>query len=311
MTNMIETLLLALAPIALLIAAGAWCRRRQFLGEAFWPNAEKLGYYVLLPSLFLHGLATARLDGVPVGTMALTLVCSTFAVATLLVGLRARLPVDGPAFTSVFQGGIRFNNYVGVSAVAGLFGAQGIALAAVANAAIVPTVNILCVLVFARYGSGGKPSWRTIARQLALNPLVAACALGIVLQATHTGLPRLAEPAFRALGQASLPLGLLCVGAAVEFASVRRWANAIGAASVAKFVLMPLATLAACHAFGLRGPAAVAVLLFQVLPTSSSSYIMARQMGGDAPLMAGIVAVQTVLAGVLMPLCLLGLVDWT
>jgi len=304
---MIATLLLALAPIALLIAIGAWLRRSHFLAESFWPQAEKLGYYVLLPSLFLHGLATARLDGIPVWSMVATLVCSTVLVAAILVGIRHRLAIDNPAFTSVFQGGVRFNNYVGVSAAAGLFGAQGIALAAVANAAIVPTVNILCVLVFARYGSQGRLPAKAIARQLAMNPLVLACVAGIALQVTGLGLPPVAEPVFKALGQASLPLGLLCVGAALEFTAARTWLHPVGASSVAKFALMPLATLAACQAFGLHGPAAIAALLFQTLPTASSSYIMARQLGGDAPLMAGIVAAQTLLAGIAMPLSVLGL----
>jgi malonate transporter and related proteins len=304
---MIATLLLALAPIALLIAIGAWLRRSHFLAESFWPQAEKLGYYVLLPSLFLHGLATARLDGIPVWSMVATLVCSTVLVAAILVGIRHRLAIDNPAFTSVFQGGVRFNNYVGVSAAAGLFGAQGIALAAVANAAIVPTVNVLCVLVFARYGSQGRLPAKAIARQLATNPLVLACVAGIALQVTGIGLPPVAAPVFKALGQASLPLGLLCVGAALKFTAAKTWLRPVGASALAKFALMPLATLAACQAFGLHGPAAIAALLFQTLPTASSSYIMARQLGGDAPLMAGIVAAQTLLAGIAMPLSVLGL----
>ncbi|MGQ5288271.1 hypothetical protein ACULN0_02765 [Pectobacterium actinidiae] len=48
-------------------------------------------------------------------------------------------------------------------------------------------------------------------------------------------------------------------------------------------------------------------MLFQALPTASSSYIMARQLGGDAPLMAGIIAVQTLVAGVALSLAVLGL----
>ena len=50
--------------------------------------------------------------------------------------------------------------------------------------------------------------------------------------------------------------------------------------------------------------AAVTALLFQALPTASSSYIMARQLGGDAPLMAGITAAQTVLAALAIPLAM-------
>lgn len=307
---MTVSLLLALLPIALLIALGAWLRQSRFLADAFWPQAERLGYYVLLPALFLHGLGTAKLEGVPVQGMILVLVSSTVVVALAMVALRRCFSVDDAAFTSVFQGGVRFNNYVGVSAAAGLFGAQGIALAAVANAAIVPTVNILCVLVFARYGSAGRMTWKGVARQLALNPLLMACAGGITLHATGLGLPLAVEPLLKALGQASLPLGLLCVGAALDLRAVRSWVRSVGMASVAKFMVMPMITLGACHVFGLKGEAAIAALLFQALPTASSSYIMARQLGGDAPLMAGIIAGQTLLAAVALPLAVSSLLPW-
>lgn len=304
---MTYALLMALLPIALLIALGAWLKHRAFVAASFWPQAERLGYYVLLPSLFLHGLATAKLDGVPLQGMISALVLSTVAVALLVVVARTWVKGDDAAFTSVFQGGVRFNNYVGVSAAAGLFGAQGIALAAVANAAIVPTVNILCVLVFAWYGAAGRMPLGKVLRQLALNPLVLACFAGIALQALGTGLPPGIEPVLKALGQASLPLGLLCVGAALELGSVRQWLRPVGYASVVKFLIMPLVTLSACHLFGLGGEAAIAALLFQALPTASSSYIMARQLGGDAPLMAGIIACQTVLAAVALPVAVIAL----
>ncbi|MDB5645935.1 AEC family transporter [Methylobacterium sp.] len=304
---MTGTILLALLPIVLLIGLGAALRRSRFLGDAFWPQAERLGFYVLLPSLFVHGLVTAPLAGVPIGALASVLVGSTLLVAAILLASRQLLGFEGAAFTSVFQGGVRFNNYVGVSVAAGLFGAQGIAMAAVANAAIVPTVNILCVLVFARFGTHGRPSLPGLLRLIALNPLVLACLVGIGMKAGGVGLPLGLEPALRSLGQASLPLGLLCVGAALDFGSARTWVRPILVASAAKFVAMPLATLAACLALGLHGPAAATALLFQALPTASSSYIMARQLGGDAPLMAGITAVQTVLAGLSMPIMLIGL----
>jgi len=53
-----------------------------------------------------------------------------------------------------------------------------------------------------------------------------------------------------------------------------------------------------------RRTAAVVAVLFQALPTASSS-LMARQMGGNAPLMATIVALQTVAAAATLPLVLM------
>lgn len=301
--------LMALLPVIILIGLGMALRQRRFLAESFWPQAERLGYYVLLPSLFFHGLAMAHLEALPVRDLAVTLILSTLAVAALIMALRPLLGLDGPAFTSVFQGSVRFNNYVGVTLAAGLFGTQGIALAAICNAAIVPTVNVLCVLVFARHGSA-RLDGRGILKQLVSNPLVVASLGGIAFQLAGLRIPPGLDSAMRSLGGASLPLGLLCVGAALDFGTARRWAGPVASSSLMKFLAMPAATVLVALATGLNGQALTTALLFQALPTASSAYIMARQLGGDAPLMAGITAIQTVLAIVAIPLVLIGLTGW-
>lgn len=302
--------LLALLPVAMLIGLGSVLRWRRFLADEFWPQAERLCYMVLMPCLFVHGLATADLTGLPFATIGIALIAATIGVAVAMLLLRPVLCIDGPAFTSVFQGGIRFNNYVGVTLAAGLFGVDGVALAAICNAAIVPTVNILCVLVFARHGSA-RLSPTGIARQLATNPLILSSLAGITAQAAGISLPAGIGPALQALGAAALPLGLLCVGSALNPGPIRRWARPVIIASVIKFGVMPAATLAVALPLGLHGPGLTTALLFQTLPTASSAYVMARQLGGDAPLMATITALQTALSLVAIPLILIALQPWT
>ncbi len=211
---MLPLLLTTLVPIILLITLGTVLRVRGFLADSFWPGAERLSYYVLLPSLFLHGLATANLDGVPVLGMVAVLMLSTLVGGVLLVLYQGLAQHDGADFTSVFQGGVRFNNYIGATLAAGIYGSAGIALAAVANASIVPLVNLLCVLVFARF-SARHSSPFTVFKAIFANPLIIGCAGGLLLRVTGIGLPAGLEPTIKALGQAALPLGLLCVGAAL------------------------------------------------------------------------------------------------
>ncbi|AXW38881.1 AEC family transporter [Ralstonia pseudosolanacearum] len=303
---MTGAVLLALAPVALLVALGHLIRRTGFVADAFWPQAERLCYYILLPALFMHSLATAHVQSLPVAALACALIGSTAMVALMVVAARPLLKVDGAAFTSVFQGAIRFNNYVGVSLAAGLFGAKGVALAAVCNAAIVPSVNLMCVLVFARYGSV-RLRGAAVARQIVTNPLVVACVGGIALQVGGIEIPVIVEPAVRALGSASMPLGLLCVGAALNLGESRSWFGPICVSSAFKFLLMPVSTFMIARMVGLGEVAMTVALLFQALPTASSSYIMARQLGGDAPLMAGITAAQTMLAALAIPVVTAGL----
>ena len=300
---MLDLLLTTLVPIILLIALGTWLRVRGFMAESFWPGAERLSYYVLLPSLFVHGMATANLEGVPIFGMVGVLVLSTLLGAVLLVLYQSVANHDGADFTSVFQGGIRFNNYIGATLAFGLYGSAGIALAAVANAAIVPLVNLLCVLVFARF-SARHSSPGTIVRAIFANPLIIGCGLGMLLRVTGLGLPAGLEPTVGALGKAALPMGLLCVGAALGGARLGQQVKPMLAASLFKFLVMPLATWGLCRMLGLSGQAAVVAVLYQALPTASSSYVMARQMGGNAPLMATIIAMQTVLAAATLPLML-------
>jgi predicted permease len=293
----------AILPVALLIGFGAVLRRVPGLGDAFWAGAERLCYLVLLPALLVIGLATADLGAVPVAGMAGAIILSLVTVGAALLALRPAMRIDGPAFTSVFQGGVRFNNYIALAVAVGLHGGPGVALAAVATAAIVPTVNVMSVLVFARFGTA-RPTLAGTAKALATNPLILACAAGLALQALAVPLPGFVVAAGRSLGQASLPIGLLCVGAAFQPKALWAKPGAAAISSVAKFAALPFCVWLACRGFGVGGAAAEVALLFAAMPTATSSYILARQLGGDAPLMAGITTAQTLLSAITIPLVL-------
>ena len=71
-----------------------------------------------------------------------------------------------------------------------------------------------------------------------------------------------------------------------------------------KLVLMPAATALACHLLGIEGLTAAVAVLFTACPISASSYVLARQLGGDAPLMAGLITLTTIAAALTMPLTL-------
>ena len=299
------TVLEGLGPIFALVVLGYILRARAFVSEAFWPPAEKLTYFILFPALLLHSVATADLGSLELGRLSAALIASTVAVAALLLAARPWLGVSGPAFTSVFQGGIRFNTYVGVAAVSSLFGRPGVAVLAVAIAVVVPLVNLLSVGVLARFGSGGRADLSSTALAIAKNPLILACVLGGALQLAGAGLPPVVEPLLRILGQASLPLGLLAVGAGLDLAVLRRPSAALACACAAKFIALPIATVVACRVLGVSGLAATVAVLFQSLPCAPTSYILARQLGGDSTVMAAIITAQTIVAAFTLPLVLL------
>jgi predicted permease len=149
---------------------------------------------VLLPLFLVQTLVKADLSTVPVGGVGGALLLSALAVSMVCLALRpllARAAVDGPSFTSMFQGATRWQTYVALSVSGSLFGNLGLAIASVAMIAIVPMVNVFSVAVLAHYASPEKRSAGSIVVTVAGNPLIWACAIGLALNVTHLPLPKL------------------------------------------------------------------------------------------------------------------------
>lgn len=295
----------ALAPIFLLILIGFAARRCGFLPDTFWAPAERLTYYVLFPALIVDSLARADLASLAFGPMAAALTGPVLAAAALLAVLRRRFGLDGPAFTSVLQGAIRPNTYVGIAAARALFGAPGLATLAVGLATVVPLVNVLSVVALQRHGDprAGR-GLSGVLLGIIRNPIILAVAAGAAANLAGAGNLPVVAPTLRILGEASLTLGLLAVGAGLVPSSVGASGRDILLAGGLKLAAVPLATALAGRLLGLDGMTLAIAVLFNALPASASSYILARQMGGDHRLMAGIITGQTVAAALTLPLAL-------
>jgi len=300
----VSAILLATLPIFLLIFLGALFRRSGFLGEAFWEAAERLTYFVLFPALLVATLANADLAALDAAPMAAAIAASLLLMSALLLALRPWLRVDGPAFTSVVQGVLRQNTYIGLAASLALFGRVGLAAAAIAVATIVPLVNVLSVAALQRYGRTHKPSMRGALRALARNPLILGSLLGLALNASGLGLPPIVAPMLDILGRGALAIGLLAVGAGLDFAALRESRRVIGVTAALRLLAMPALTALVCLILGVAAIPATVAVLFNGLPTAVNAYILARQLGGDAPLMAGMITAQTALAMLSLPFVL-------
>ena len=57
-----QDLALTIAPIFVIVVLGNVLRRLGLPGDAFWPQASRLGYWVLIPSLLFYKLSTAEVD---------------------------------------------------------------------------------------------------------------------------------------------------------------------------------------------------------------------------------------------------------
>jgi predicted permease len=298
----------ALAPVFLLIVLGFALKRSLMRLETQWHGLERLVYYVLFPALLIETLARANLASVPVAGVGGALLLSALLMSGLCLGIRpflaARYAIDGPAFTSIFQGATRWQTYVALSIAGNLYGDLGLALASVAMVAIIPLVNVLSVTVLAHYASPDRQSVRTIVMTVVRNPLIWACAIGLAINVSHLPLPHVWHEVAEALGRSSLAIGLLVTGAGLHLDGLFRPNAAAGLTVFLKLILMPVVAVGLALLFGLSGANIAVVACCSSVPTSSSAYVLARQMGGDAPLLAQIITLQTIFAALTMPIAI-------
>ncbi|HEX2134406.1 MAG TPA: AEC family transporter [Microvirga sp.] len=296
----------SLVPVFLVIAMGWLARTTRLVEDRQWQGLERITYVVFFPTLIIDTLARADLASVPVVGVGGALMGAVLLVSGLVLALRpvleGSLAIDGPSFTSVFQGATRWNTFVAIAVAGGLHGPRGVALMAVAIAAMVPLLNVLAIYVFVRYAGGPSQTAGRILRTVAANPFIWSCAVGLALNPVSSFVPAPVLSFAEIVGRAALPAGLLVVGAGLDARSLARPRSAHLVTMALKLVAMPVLAVLLARAFGVRGDDIAIAVIAASVPTASAAYVLSRQLGGNAPLMAEILTLQTLVAMASMPL---------
>ncbi len=292
----------ALIALFLVMVVGHLARRVLLPDPNIWSAGEKISYYLLVPALLIETLAKAKLSSVPVGSIAAALLTANLTLASLLLLMRptleAKFAITGPSFTSIFQGSLRWNAFVALAMAGNLYGDAGVTLASVVMAVLIPILNVQCVWVLRRYGSGQGGS---LLRGLATNPFIVGIVLGLTLNFSGLSLPAPVMSALNMIGSGALGLGLLLVGAGLQLEDLRRPNVALMLGVGLRLVILPAIGGLAAVALGLTGTAVAVVVICLAVPSASACYVLARQMGGDAPLMAAILTAQTLVSFITLP----------
>ena len=296
---------LAIAPTFLLILMGYVLRRGGIPSVEFWNLNDRLVYWVLMPALFFAKISAADLGAQPLGAFAWLLYTGFFAAVVfgLLAQRLARL--DPPQGTDVVQGASRFNTFVGLAIAEALYGAQGLQAAVVGSAILVPVVNVVIVTALAlmlprRRGNIVLGTLRDLGR----NPLILSIVAGLLFNMIGLHhVPVLHDTAL-VLGQAALPVMLLAVGANLKIRGMDAHFVPMMLSALGKLVVFPAAVLLVAAVIAPGAMPLQIAMIYAALPVAVSAYTLAREMGGDAPLMAGIITVQTLLSFVTIPVTL-------
>jgi malonate transporter len=279
-----------------LIALGFVLFHRFGYERGFWVGLERLVYYVLFPALLFNSIVAAKYSLAADGGLLLVAVAALLSAAALGFLAAPALRPPPALFASCVQTTYRYNSYLGLALAQSLAGGRGVAQIALVFAVCIPLANLIAVSTMARHSQSG------LARELLRNPLIIGTVSGLAANALGLQLPQFASLALGRLGQASLALGLICVGAGLSLAGAATHRLLLGWFSAAKLLFFPLVALLLARLLQLPPEQAQIALVFAALPTATSAYVLATRMGFDGAPVSFLITAQTAASMLTLPM---------
>lgn len=296
----------SILPVFLLVVLGALLKRWRQIDRDMWNGLEQLGFFVLFPCLLFTTLAKAEFSGIAAGRVALGSIGSLTFIALVLAlawPLFRAGGVSPASFTSVYQTSTRWNAFIALAIAEKLYGPQSLALVALVATLIIIPINLYNIGMLVWFG-GGTRSLKTFAQKILTNPMIIGSVLGVAVNLLGITIYAPFMQAAELVADTSLSLGLVMVGAGLKLADALRPRPLALLPVVLKLVFMPLVMTAAAYALGMRDEALLTIAMGASVPTAMNGYVLAKQMGGDAPLYAAVATLQTIASFFTIPMVL-------
>lgn len=291
-----------IVPIFLVIIVGWIIRKKQFMPDGFLGPANQLVYYLAIPALIFRAISQASFHEQFSGLVLLiTLLCilSIFLAvwaAALLSGMDRRL--KGTFIQCTFHGNL---GYIGLAVVFYYLGDAGLAKAGIFAGFIMILQNILAVITLQLHAvqvNTKGPAVRENIRRILGHPVILSALAGMGVSVAGIRLPVIVERSLSILSSMALPLALLLIGASLSFDLIRARLRAVLAVSLFKLMALPGLGILLFNVFGIPPADYLPAFILLAAPTATLTYVMAREMQGDAEFAVAAISGCTLLSAV-------------
>ena len=282
-------------PVCVMLLAGVGFKRWGVIDDHFISTSSKFVFNFCMPALLFTSMSEISPE------MLLDTRLAFYAViASVLCFFTAWLlsfkVVDEGADRGVFvQGAARGNlAIVGLALVGNMYGDAGIAPMSLVMALLIPVYNIVSVVFLSFYAKGNvRFSWKGVVKDIVKNPLIMGVFSGFLFALSGMEMPGIAENIIRYFSSITLPLALINIGGTLSLKALSETSTASVWGTIHKLCLMPLIFVTLGWFMGFRDMELGVLYLALSCPTAAASFVMAKAVGGNAPLAANIMVMTT------------------
>lgn len=286
----------AVVPFCIYITFGLFARTIGLVAEDFTKQLNQMVFRAFFPIMMFYNLYSMDFSQRFDSKLVLVGVAALFVLVALLC-LIVPVVVKENSRRGVIIQAIYRSNFVlfAIPLTESVFGSEGVALASMMIAVVVPIYNVVAVVVL-EYFRGGVPKIGQLAKNVLSNPMIMGAIVGFVVFGLHIYLPACVEKPVKAFSDLSTPLALFVLGSTLHFSSIRKNLKYLVSALGLKLVLIPSIIMVLAVKLQFRPVECFVLFAMFATPVAAASYPMAQNMGGDGELAGELVVASTVVS---------------
>lgn len=292
-------ILATIAPIFIVTFLGAVLRRIRLMPDLFLGPANQLVYYVAIPAMVFRKIATnsfeANFDPLVLAGCVTALLVMAILGLLLAWGLGIA-PHGRPTFSqTTFHGNL---GYIGLAVAFYALGNDGLIKASILTGFMMIVQNFMAVVILTRNLAGeGRSAFqpRLWFGKIVVHPVIVSALAGILFSVSGLKLPLIIDRTLSIIDGMSLPMALLLIGASMSLQQFKGEVRLTLISSSLKLLLLPAVGLALFKIMHIAPDAYLPGLILLGAPSATMSFIMAREMDGDADLAAACISSSVVL----------------
>ncbi|MBQ9938327.1 MAG: AEC family transporter [Oscillospiraceae bacterium] len=288
-------------PLFLTMVIGFGIKQFKLADAHFFSVANNVCFKVLLPLMIFNNLYTSNIEDIFDIKLIVFCVVSVIAL-TLLCLLIVPIFVKENAKRGVMVQGMFRSNYLlyGLPLITELSDSAGVAILSMLIVIIIPVFNVLAVVVLALFQSEGnkRPSAKTIIKNIFKNPLIIGSIIAVAAFLLKIQLPVFLEKTISSVASIATPLSLIILGGEFNFKNVGHTLKHTAITLFVRLIAAPAVIIFLAIQFGFSGASLCVILTLFACPVAVSSYVMAKNSGGDCDLAVNLVVFSTLFSSV-------------
>lgn len=306
MSNLIFSLNATL-PLFIMMVIGYVLKKIGFIDEHGSNQMNRLVFRIFLPALIFLDLAEEDFRAIWDGELILFCFVVTIISIIISVGI-SFIDKNKQERGEIIQGAYRSAAAtLGIAFMLNIYdSATAVALMIIGS---VPLYNIIAVVVLSitaqdkKNGADSALIKKTLYNVIT-NPIILSIAAGMIWSLLKLPIPPIMNKSVTYLANLASPLALIILGSEFEFKAAGEKIKEIAVVSFSKLILWCLIFLPFAISLGFRDEKLVAILIMLGSGTTSSSFIMAKNMGHDGVISSSVVMITTLLMSFTMTLWL-------